>query len=50
MNKRVFMLTLLYPTGEKRGKYNIWHCKCDCGNEVDFTTNELSWKISCGCI
>lgn len=50
LNKRRFNLTMLYPTGEKRNNYNIWHCKCDCGNEIDLTTNELSWTISCGCM
>ena len=41
---------MLYPTGEKRDGYNIWHCKCDCGKEIELTTNELSWTVSCGCI
>ena len=49
-NTRKYMLTMLYPTGEKHGKYTMWHCKCDCGNEVDYDTNELSWTVSCGCV
>lgn len=48
-NTRKYMLTMLYPTEEKHGPYTVWHCKCDCGNEVDYDTNELSWKRSCGC-
>lgn len=50
IGKRKFMLTLLYPTEYKHGKYTVWHCKCDCGNEIELDTNELSWKTSCGCV
>lgn len=28
-----------------------WHCKCDCGNEVDVTACKLlSGQLSCGCL
>lgn len=51
--KKIHMLTPLYPT-EKRSKGGsvIWHCRCDCGNEVDIGYNELMWGNwkSCGCL
>ncbi len=50
---RFGILTALYPT-EKRD-YNqsvIWHCRCDCGNEVEHSCAELQKEnyISCGCL
>lgn len=51
-NQRFGHLTALWPT-EKRKKNRsvIWHCRCDCGNELDISRNYLmSGKcISCGC-
>lgn len=42
-------LTALYPTRVK-GRFG-WHCKCECGQEVDIESNNLrQGKIqSCGC-
>ena len=50
-NKKFGMLTPLYIIGSNKYHYNIWHCKCDCGNEKDVTTRELLSRdtISCGC-
>lgn len=50
---RVFSsLTALYPT-EKRDKkgYLIWHCRCECGKELDISYNVLLYTDirSCGC-
>lgn len=45
-------LTALYPTSERtKGGTVIWHCRCDCGNEVDVSYNELLYTTlkSCGC-
>lgn len=46
-------LTALYPTEQRdyRGSV-IWHCRCDCGNEIDISLNKLkhSTQISCGCV
>ena len=45
-------LTALYPTEKRNGKKSVvWHCRCECGNEVDFTYNELMYSSvqSCGC-
>ena len=52
-NKRFGRLVALFPT-EKRsqGGSVYWHCRCDCGNEVDVTEGALisgGWK-SCGCL
>ena len=45
-------LTALYPT-EKRSPTGgvIWHCQCDCGNEIDVAYNNLVYcnMKSCGC-
>lgn len=50
--QRFEMLTALFPQKERDHKGGvIWHCKCDCGNEVDVSYNELvySMRKSCGC-
>ena len=43
-------LTPLYRV-ENKGKKVVWHCKCDCGNEVDVMANHLkdNHTTSCGC-
>ncbi len=46
-------LTALYPTGAQgREGSLIWHCKCDCGGEVDAPLNQLNsgYRRSCGCL
>lgn len=51
-NKKFNRLTALYPT-EKRsyGGNVVWHCLCECGNEVDVSYNDLMYNDiqSCGC-
>lgn len=50
--KRFERLVALYPTQERTKKGGIiWHCRCDCGNEVDASYNELKYANmkSCGC-
>ncbi len=45
-------LTALYPTEKRDGKGSvIWHCRCDCGNEVEVSYNALMYTHiqSCGC-
>lgn len=45
-------LTVLYPTKERSTKgQKIWHCRCECGTEVDVSYNELVYTDlqSCGC-
>ena len=44
-------LTALYPTKQRTAKGGvIWHCQCDCGNEVDVPYNNLVFckQKSCG--
>lgn len=45
-------LTALYPLEErdKNGSV-IWHCRCECGNELDVSYNNLRYSNmrSCGC-
>ncbi|MCC8129087.1 MAG: transcriptional regulator [Clostridiales bacterium] len=51
--QRFGSLTALYPT-DKRGRNQsvIWHCRCDCGKEVEHSCAELQRGdyISCGCL
>lgn len=46
-------LTALYPTERRSPKKSVyWHCRCDCGNEVEVTEDGLrhgNYK-SCGCL
>lgn len=50
--KKCGRLTVLYLTGEKRGKERVWHCRCDCGNECDVVGKNLrgGQTKSCGCL
>ena len=46
------MLTALYPLRDRRGSRSVmWHCRCDCGNEIDVAYNNLVYcnMKSCGC-
>lgn len=49
--ERFGRLTVLYETGERKHRKIIWHCKCDCGNEVDVISACLLSRhtTSCGC-
>jgi len=45
-------LLALYPTEKRDAKGSvIWHCRCDCGNEIDISYNNLVYTHikSCGC-
>ena len=45
-------LTALYYLKERdKNRYIVWHCRCDCGNEVDISSNSLLTgnTKSCGC-
>lgn len=49
---RVGRLVALYPTEKRDYKGSvIWHCRCDCGNEVDVSCDRLIYGhyVSCGC-
>lgn len=51
--QKFYRLTALHPTEKRDAKgYVIWHCRCDCGNEVDVPYNSLMYSNtirSCGC-
>lgn len=51
-NRRFHRLTALYPLKERgRRKSIVWHCRCDCGSEIDIPYNNLVYgnMKSCGC-
>lgn len=52
-NCRFGRLVALYPIAARDRKWSVyWHCRCDCGNEVDLTEDNLvhgNYK-SCGCL
>ncbi len=45
-------LTPLYPLEKRIKKFVVWHCKCDCGNEVNVIGSHLQsgHTRSCGCL
>lgn len=46
-------LTAVYPTDKRTSnRHVIWHCVCDCGNELDVSRDKLIQGItkSCGCL
>ncbi len=50
MGKRI---VALYPTDKRDYKGSVvWHCHCDCGNEIDFSEDSLvhGKYQSCGCL
>lgn len=51
-NQKFGHLTATYPTQKKSSNGSIiWHCKCDCGNEIDVPCGSLlrGHTRSCGC-
>ena len=52
VGQRFGRLTVLEKTDKVFHRYIVWHCKCDCGNEIDVPSSYLqSGKvISCGCL
>ena len=46
-------LMALYETADRDHNGSvIWHCRCECGNEVDVSYSDLRYnaRISCGCL
>ena len=50
VGKRFGMLTVLSYARKENG-FHLWHCRCDCGTEVDVRQSNLQsgWTKSCGC-
>lgn len=44
-------LTAMNPTDKRSGRNVVWHCKCECGNEIDVSVTHLKGgsRVSCGC-
>lgn len=51
-NERFGRLVALYENGRTKNGTVKWHCRCDCGNEVDIASSELRAQKnkSCGCL
>lgn len=50
--QRFGRLTAVYPTKKRgRGGSVVWHCRCECGKEIDASYNDLMYSNlkSCGC-
>lgn len=46
---KINMLTVLYRAESIRGR-TMWHCKCDCGKDLDVWAQHLrKGQYSCGC-
>ena len=45
------LMALYHVSKEDRAKSSYWHCRCDCGNELDVYTGSLLHGLtrSCGC-
>ena len=50
-NVRFGKLIALSPTEKTSNRHTIWKCKCDCGNTVEVSINNLQsgCTTSCGC-
>lgn len=47
--KKINMLTVLYRSESLKGRTR-WHCRCDCGKELDiYYTHLKNGQYSCGC-
>lgn len=50
-NRTFGRLTALEPTDKRRGTNVIWKCRCECGNIIEVSTNDLGRHVqSCGCL
>lgn len=50
--RRFGMLTVTGRTEEKKDRYRVWQCRCDCGGEILADTKRLSRGTitNCGCV
>lgn len=52
VGKHFGKLIVLFDSGKRQSKSVVWHCKCDCGNELDVNQVDLQrgHTKSCGCV
>lgn len=52
VGKRFGKLTVLYDSGKRQNRSVVWHCRCDCTNELDVNQVDLQrgHTKSCGCV
>lgn len=48
---RIGKLTVKEPTNEKKNRYTVWKCQCDCGSFINLDTRALQRGAvrNCGC-
>lgn len=51
VGQRFGRLLVLHETGKSRNGHTVWHCRCDCGNDVGVVGYSLisGCTKSCGC-
>ena len=47
---KVGRLTVEAPTGQRRGGYIVWRCRCSCGALVELSQLISGSRKSCGCL
>ena len=49
---RFGMLTAIAPAEQQDRGRAVWHCRCDCGGEIDAPLHQLTagYRKSCGCL
>lgn len=52
VNQKFGRLLVLYQNGHASNNQILWHCRCDCGKELDVQSNNLinGHTRSCGCL
>lgn len=50
--RRFGRLKVLSKTAQRKNGHLVWHCRCDCGNEVEVVSSYLlsGETLSCGCL
>lgn len=50
--KRFTRLVVINMTEERKNRYVVWNCRCDCGNYIEVPSDQLrgGYTKSCGCL
>ena len=52
IGKKYGNLTVIGLSDKMSGRKSYWYCKCDCGNEIEVRSDNLTTgnTLSCGCL